>query len=923
MLNIPMRLRVAPRDDSDAAETHAWFLPGGDVQRCLSVLKLLPNSAQAHLLLLPGPRSESSVGSCSSAAPGGFLIVPAELPAAHAPESPGGNVQAWTCRADKVYHPADAEIFPAVSDDELQKLFVSDLVVWHPGRGTMAFERSALRRAANLFDMPPPRDVLWMMAENEAPPPLFAGVSVKLPPDPEEKMQSKADDIASTDTRELRQPGDGASHALWKIVAPFGIIGLHGIRALVGLLPGGAAGPTLFDRLSDWTDRQLNNLQNERFREIERLLDLLQKDPDRGLRFALPLVGAGRRGKSNTPGSRLFERTPSYGANRSAEAGDNWNLNTGLRQRLMAQYRAAANREIALKRFDRAAYIFAELLGDWSAAADALERGRSFRDAAAIYRRRLNNPARAAQCLERGELYYDALALYEQEEMHREAGKLHARLGNEDAAHIARERAVQIALRKQEIMLAAEISRDDMRNGIRAMWILEQGWEATNYSEECLQTWFDIAGREAAHKDVRRRITEFNTEQPETLTATKIVKSLVRAAHRYPDVELRKQSGSVALNIIGRRLPVAGYEESQTLLKQYAELRPQDRLLNRDTQKARAAIKPTPRFSFGVADSGDDLTLQCRAMSLPQGPTWINMISVAGKLLTLGIHSTRGDDYIELCRVSWRKNAPESRASVQVSKQIPEYAHLHAISEGVVALFVPMQKLSIVPWKIHSDVEKRMPASSAFPLDVFGMAYGNSKPMHLLRIVNNSPVLELRSKKGHVLRTQNLSPEIGIDDLSLPLRFAGRQKACWIAAGNSIFRATPDKVTRAWQLDSNIQSLSFSAPNTRLRLVAALEEGAVLLIPGLDKEQGMAINFGEAEQYREIKLLRCGLIAACSNENTDIYRIDKLEVELLHRRPHVRPNLIPQQIVQLPDINSFAVLCRDGVLQTFSIEYKR
>lgn len=918
MLNIRMRLKVA----TTAAETHAWFLPDGDVQRCLSVLKLLPNSAQAQLLLLPGPRHALTVDSDLHAAPGGYLIIPAELSEGHALNSPGGNVQAWTCRAGKVYHPANAEIFPAVSDEELEKLFVSDLVVWHPGRGAMAFEQSALCRADNLFDMPPPRDVLWMMAESEKPPPYFAGVSVKLPPDPAMTMQSKADDIASKNTRELRQFGDGAGNAFAKSVSLFGILGLQGIRAFVNLLPGGAAVPTVFDRLADWADRQLNKLQNERRREIERLLELLQNDPDRGLRFALPLVGEGRRGKMDKPGGRLAERTPSYGANRRGGRGDNWNLNPGLRQRLIAQYRAAANREIGLKRFDRAAYIFAELLGDWGAAADALERGRRFRDAADIHRRRLFDPVRAAECLERGELYYEALALYEQEELHREAGNLHARLGNEDAAHSAREKALQTALGKQEIMLAAEISRDDMRNGQRAMWILEKGWEATNHSEECLQTWFDIAGREGASKDARRRIDEFNSEQPQSRTASRIVKSLVRVTRQFPDVEVQKQSYDTAINIVGRRLPVAGYEESQTLLKQFAELRPQDRLLSRDTQKARAAIKPTPKFSFGAASGGEFLALHGRAISLPQGPSWSNMISLGNRFLALGINSPRGDEYIELCGAPWQDSELENVSIVRVSQSVPAYAHLHVLNSDVVALFVPMEPLRLVPWLVHSDGEKHLAPSTLIPSDVFGMAYGNSKPMHLLRIVNNSPVLELRSKKGHVLRTQSLSPEIGIDDLSLPLQFAGRQKACWIAAGNSIFRATPDEVKRAWQLYSNIQSLSFSAPNTRLRLVAALDEGAVLLIPGADSQQDVAINFGDGERYLTIKLLRSGLIAAGSNENTDLYRINKLNVEMIHRRPHVRPDLTPVQIVQLPDINSFAVLCNGGIIQIFTMEFK-
>ena len=111
-----------------------------------------------------------------------------------------------------------------------------------------------------------------------------------------------------------------------------------------------------------------------------------------------------------------------------------WAVPPEIQSSLAAKYRAQAQREAALGNHRRAACIFAELLGEFSAAADMLKRGRFFVEAAVIYRERLRNDVAEAECLAEGGFFDEAIAIHERRGRWLEVAALQEKAGRPDAA---------------------------------------------------------------------------------------------------------------------------------------------------------------------------------------------------------------------------------------------------------------------------------------------------------------------------------------------------------------------------------------------------------------------------------------------------------------------------------------------------------
>ncbi|MES2697639.1 MAG: hypothetical protein V4773_29510, partial [Verrucomicrobiota bacterium] len=330
--------------------------------------------------------------------------------------------------------------------------------------GLTGAETTDRRRAWDFVFAPPAVAAAWNVAVAGAPPlPGLRGVQLATALSLDDIFGQESNDIGSEPLDILppapREPTDNVTDKLARGASELLAKTLMGITSM---LPQTAKGPTWANSLQDWARRQLTSISREldqvRHRELHRLAELLKNNPEEGLRHAIPLSGLAHRGTS-APSSRLGRRSLDFslGRLRGGQAADFWDVPEQLRASLAMHYRELAVREMKLGRHRRAACIFAELLGDFSAAADALRQGRFFQEAAVLYRDRLRNPLAAAGCLAEGGSFAEALALYEEHERWLEAADLHARLGDKAAEHAAVRKVVDAHLEKSDVVSAARL----------------------------------------------------------------------------------------------------------------------------------------------------------------------------------------------------------------------------------------------------------------------------------------------------------------------------------------------------------------------------------------------------------------------------------------------------------------------------------
>ena len=269
----------------------ARFLPGDDPALWIREITRW-NVPQAELELFVVPHSASELR------PRGLIVrIPGETRI-----GPDWHGHAYGVIGGKLFVPVEAAIAPVISEDEWPTLLRSEYVawVWHPQSGLVAFEKPERLRVADLIESPPEIGVDWGRAEpGEFLSTRIHTIDVERPPTVEAMFAAGQDDIGTQaeDLNDLpRSPEEGVGRSLGDYAAaglsPFA----HAARWLANHAPGGASEKTWVNSMGEWADEILKrgaSIWNARQKELERLMSLLESDPDEGLKFALP-VGGGR-----------------------------------------------------------------------------------------------------------------------------------------------------------------------------------------------------------------------------------------------------------------------------------------------------------------------------------------------------------------------------------------------------------------------------------------------------------------------------------------------------------------------------------------------------------------------------------------------------------------------------------------------------
>ena len=574
----------------------AWLLPGADPARWLEELGSWGVPA-AELTLTALPRS-------------GGLLAALPLDWAGDPPHPGPGCVPFGLEPGGLYLPVDAELEPELDAEELRVLLAGGQAVWHPALGLVLCAPGEELGVEDLLAEPALRPERWSAARPGVA--LAAGLGPLVPEEPPEDREEIDAWLEEPEAR-----GDLASEfpdALDPLPGEPGPVARAAARLRGGVaravlwltagVPATASRRTWVNRVEDWARERAEGHrspdQRARARALERLLELLRRNVDLGLRFALPLTEGGGRGLGR-PSNRLRERVVDFELHPAEHARpvDPWGVDGDLRRRLEQSYREAANRELRLGRHRRAAYVYAQLLGDDAAAATALEQGGYYREAAAVYRERLGNRLAAADCLTRGGLLEEAAQRYEACRAPDRAAELYERLGDAGRARAAWRRAVQLHLESREAIAAAKILEDRLDAPGEAFDCLLSAWLQGPPAEQCLFECFELQVRRGRAEEAGEWIEQLAAAPADRGRAPALAGALQLVATRGSDPGLARAAADAVRRVVGRALEVARPGEAGRLLTALRESAPHDRLLGRDARRflrrrLEAARRPGP-----------------------------------------------------------------------------------------------------------------------------------------------------------------------------------------------------------------------------------------------------------------------------------------------------------------------------------------
>ncbi len=808
MLDFALTLRLTR---TTAAPAAAWFIAGADTAEWLAELSRW-GVPLGGVRLYPVPESARTRRPC------GVLAITAGKPAVV-------RALPYATLGGRLFHPADAVVDPPVSAAELATAVRHDVLVLHPAAGPVGFASDDAVHVHDLLAPPPRRAADWSHAD-AGPPPLPRLVSVEADPVPKSLDQLLAggrDDIGSATGGAMpRVAGESpARDAAAGVARP--------LLRFVSSLP---LGP-----LRLWANSALarvgSSLQARRDRELDRLLELLTSDPDAGLQHALPVRDMATRGVA-PPSDRLgrtdvdFDLGDLSGGNRRR---DGWAIAEAKRQQLIARYRAAANRELNLGRYRRAAYIFAHLLGDFAAAADALKRGRDYREAAALYRDQLKNLRAAADCLAAGGLLAEAILLYRELGQFETAGDLHARLGEPAAAAARYREAVDQNLHHKHLLAATRLLETKLAAADEALALLEAAWPESESAGSCLAEWFAMAGRLGRHDRVAGRVRQVRDGPVPTHLGVTLVRQLAAVAVSSPDATVRHRAADAARVVAGRRLPTADATDRHGIVRALVSLAPGDRLLNRDgTQflepQARPKLIPLRPTSPVV-----------RSFRLPGGDPVRTVVPLPGGFLALTVGTSR----ITLVRGRWdgrqqsvwadRKHA--DRWGYALLPPGPAGRTIVLAPLGISEPFEPVGPLTLPRTDVFDEEVTTATPPFVGP-GTYGLCMADNGTLWTwtFRLLEGA-LLSAHANDGAIQSTHSLDDH-GVG--SAPVPMAVRRGEVFAARFYQLLRWSPGQGERpaafAVQLPAHVRSMAASPPQTAVRMLVTFDEGAALVRDG-------------------------------------------------------------------------------------------
>lgn len=888
----------------------AWFLPGDSAPDWFAEIASwhIPHSAVRLLIIPQSPQNLNPLG---------VLVLVEGEPAI----GPTKRCHRYGQLAGQLYLPVEARLEPAVHESELGRLLVGGRrYVWHPTAGLIGFDAEDVLKLNDLLAASPPANGQWGLADAgitfprrlislEAVQPISvqaifeqgqedigtqADALDELPPSPEEKNQP------GTFKKSLTNP--------FNPLAKF-------IQWATSKTPATANQETWIDRMRNWANRVLSpEHQSARERELARLMNMLKDDPDQGLKYAIPMGGEAGRGIA-PPSTTLSSHEVDFRFHASRGGPmDRWYIPDNTLQQLRARYRELAEREIRLGRHRRAAYIYAELLGEMEQAAAALKSGGYYREAAIVYEERLKRPQTAAECLEEGGLWDEALERYEKLALFEKCGAIYRRLDRHDDAETAYRKAADICSDKGNLLHAAKLYEQECRDAETALNTLRRGWPSNSQAQNCLRAEFRLLARDGRHADSEKRVQELIGPTLDAQHILPLSEVLSETAGNYPEDTLRAKAADATRVIVSRKLITphnkTATPEDRRLLKTIEQLAPEDRLLHRDCERfLRERETQRPPETYRLRQPGTKPEVIDR-VQLPSHIQWQTAKASNRYFYAAGFSKNE----LVLVRGSW--DSPNAVLE-QVEWTYPVWGDAHV-------LLAPSPNETQDVW-VHV-VEKAPLPARMFPGNKQQWASTppwTTRSTHALAQTANGVSWTISGREMLLLSVFS-ADHVPIVTRALS-NFAYDEH--FMEAGKVTIHARSEGLVLAWRtqlvfLDGNhrdieirlanpIIGLSGSAPHSRVRVAASFEDGGMVVWKDTQRMQ----HFGHGLTSPQTAFTVTGKLIAVDQSRIEVYNTSRNDLVFESSMPS------PGKPVSVMPVerNGFAVLCTDGRLIHYRI----
>lgn len=941
-MNIPVRFRYS---DAPLRPAAAWLLDGATSAEWLAALLAaeLPLAA-AQLRIVPTTPFDPT--------PCGVLVTDtaASPHAADArPKSP--RLHAYGLAHRRLYLPVEATWEPSIAGAELEALLDDDeaVYVWHPRAGLLRYGAKAVLRVGQLLAAPSPRAERWDRAvPGVAISAKLTSLEPEFTPSAQQVLEDGRGDIGTQRPQSDLMPpspneaASGPMAAMGRAVER-GLAG--GLLWLAKQMPqgrggagSGASGPNWLESLQEWAASKLQriseSLEAARHRELTRMMNLLQNDPDEGLKFALPMGGGENRGIA-PPSSTLGPRNVDFRLGNLGGGGptDHWDMPWEMQRKLIQRYRELAAREIQLGRHRRAAYIYAELLNDIQTAANTLEDGRHYREAAALYEEKLKRPLDAARCLRRGGLRSEAITIFDRLGEHETVGDLYAELEQADEAEAAWRRAAAMKLKAGDVLGAATLLETKIKDVDEAYTRLTDAWPHTKQASLCLTTAFGLLARHERHEQAAALVAELPELRATSWSPPTLVEVLGAQALEYPSDVVRERAAEQVRVVASARLtsPTVDHEEAVRLARVVGGLVPRDKLLARDGQRyldrRRKATKPIAASVAGLVVKTETIQ-HVGQLQLPRDVEWQTAVATDDAIYAAG----QREREVVVRRTDWDGSTQEGPIGTnwivdwtEMERRIALTVDPYVIGDRVLVHVCGTEPLTSAHYFMPRDrhpTKVEVGSHRGLSRGSYGMCVSDRGMLHILQDGGESLLVYLHAQEKKSLTGFVALDLLGLpgplEECRLPLPVFANERGVYVGLGTNLCRIRSGMKAEIMQTASPITQLIGSPKGTRPRLAVAMETGGLMLWD--DEMNGELGAFASTMSNPMITLTRDGSLVVASAGEIETYSTHDRKLKLTGRTPVAARMIPPIAALAMRQTNRFAILSGDGMLRFYELK---